>query len=67
MNIGEGIRKKREEYDLNQQELAERIGIAKSNLCAIEKGLKIPSLMVTIMIADTFHCSVDELIGRKIR
>lgn len=65
MTYGESIRIKREEYDLEQQELAQRAGISKSLLCAIEKGQRLPSLMTTIAIADALHCSIDELLGRK--
>lgn len=66
MNIAESIRKKREEYDLEQQELARRAGVSKSLICAIESGLRLPSLATTIAMADTLHCSIDELIGRKV-
>lgn len=66
MTLGENIRKKREEYDLEQQELAQRAGISNSLLCAIEKCQRLPSLMTTIAIADALHCSVDELLGRKV-
>lgn len=66
MNLAQNIKKKREEYDIEQQELAKRCGVTKSLMCAIEKGTKIPSLCVTIALADTLHCSIDELIGRKV-
>lgn len=66
MNIAENIKKKREEYDLEQQELARRIGVSKAMICGIEKGVKMPSVAVLVSIADTLHCSVDELLGRKV-
>lgn len=66
MNIAESIKKKREEYDIEQQELAQRIGVNKSFLSAVEGGTRTPSLAVTIALADTLHCSIDELIGRKV-
>ncbi|MBP1560398.1 MAG: helix-turn-helix transcriptional regulator [Oscillospiraceae bacterium] len=66
MNIAENLKKKREEYDLEQQELAKRAGVSTSLICAIERGLKLPSLGTVVVLADIFHCSVDELIGRKV-
>lgn len=66
MNIAENIKKKREEHDLEQQELARRVGVSKSFICAIEQGLRLPSLGTVVALADTFNCSIDELIGRKV-
>lgn len=65
MNIAENIKHKREEYDLEQQELAQRAGVSKSLICSIEKGLRLPSIATMVAFADIFHCSVDELIGRE--
>lgn len=65
MTLGKNIRKKRLEYDIEQQELAKRVGINKTLLCNIEKGRRRPSVDVLNKIADILHCSVDELLGRK--
>ena len=66
MTIGENIKNKRLEYDIEQQELAKRVGVTKAMMCSIETGVKIPSVAVLVRIADTLHCSVDELLGRKV-
>lgn len=66
MTIGENIKNKRLEYDIEQQKLAQRIGVSKAMICGIEKGVKIPSVALLVSIADTLHCSVDELLGRKV-
>ena len=66
MTIGENIRKKRLEYDIEQQELAKRVGINKTQLCNIERGRRRPSVDVIDKIASTLHCSVDELLGRNV-
>ena len=63
--IGENIKNKRLEYDIEQQELAKRVGVTKA-MCSIETGVKIPSVAVLVRIADILHCSVDELLGRKV-
>lgn len=64
--IGENIKNKRLEYDIEQQELAKRVGVTKAMMCSIETGVKIPSVAVLVRIADILHCSVDELLGRKV-
>lgn len=66
MNLAENIKKKREEYDIEQQELARRVGVTKSFISQMERGLKTPSVAVLASIADALHCSTDELIGRKV-
>lgn len=66
MTIGENIRNKRLECDIEQQELAQRVGVTKAMMCSIETGVKMPSVAVLVSIADTLHCSVDELLGRKV-
>ncbi len=64
--IGENIKNKRLEYDIEQQELAKRVGVTKAMMCSIETGVKIPSVAVLVRIADILHCSIDELLGRKV-
>lgn len=66
MTLGENIRKKRLEYDIEQQELAKRVNVTKSFICQIEKGMQVPSVKMLNKIADALHCSVDELLGRKV-
>ena len=66
MTLGENIRKKRLEYDLQQEELAKRVGIKKAMLSLIERNKRKPSLDTLSKIADSLHCSIDELFGRKI-
>lgn len=65
MTIGEAIRAKREKNDIEQTELASRIGITKQLLSRIETNATIPSVKVIISLADTLHCSTDELLGRE--
>ena len=67
MALGDNIRRKRSEYDSEQKELAERVGVSKSAMCSFELGTKIPRLDTIIKIADALHCSVDELLGRNVK
>ena len=62
MNVGENIRRIREEKELTQAYVAERAGISQAMLCQIERGTKNPSLQVGKEIATIFGCSLDCLI-----
>ncbi len=66
MNVANGFRRKREEHDLDQQELARMAGVSKAMICAIEKGQRIPSLFTVTAVADVLHCPVDELLDREV-
>lgn len=44
MNIGEKIRNKREDLDLSQYDMAERIPMNQSNYSKIERGVQEPNL-----------------------
>lgn len=66
MDFGKILKRKREEHNMTQAEIAERIGITIQNVCSYEKGYKIPPMRVVVDAADLFHCSIDEMIGRKI-
>ena len=66
MTLGTNIRKKRSECGLDQQELAERIGVTPAAVSYIERDKKMPSVAVLVSIADTLHTSIDELLGRKV-
>ncbi len=66
MDVAKGFRRKREERDLDQQELARMAGVSKAMICAIEKGQRIPSLFTVAAVADVLHCSTDELLDREV-
>lgn len=66
MEFGKILRKKRENKGYTQEEVAQRLGISKQNVCSFEKGYKIPSLMIAVAAADLFGCSMDEMIGRVV-
>jgi transcriptional regulator with XRE-family HTH domain len=63
--IGERIRKKREQYNLQLNELAESVGISSSALSQIENAKSFPSISTLKSIADNLHTTVGELIGEN--
>lgn len=66
MDFGKILKRKREERNMTQAELAERIGITVQNVSSYEKGYKIPPVRVVVEAADLFRCSTDEMIGREL-
>ena len=54
----------RKRDDLSQQDLADKIGISRSQIGMYETGLRMPSREVLEAIADTFNVSLDFLVGR---
>ena len=65
MDIGKNIKRIREKYDIEQQELAGRVGISPAMMSYIEKGDKIPSVAVLKNIAKALHCTLDELVSEQ--
>lgn len=63
MSVGANIRRLREDKGITQARLAERAGISGAMLCQIERGTKIPSLLLSVEIADALGCTVEDLLN----
>jgi putative transcriptional regulator len=62
ISIGNDIRKLRFEHgEMTQQQLAEKIGVTRQTVNAIETGKYWPSLEVAFRIAEVFGLRVDEV------
>lgn len=62
-HISDNIKRIRKEAGLNQQELADRAGISKSQIWRLEKGeQKNPTLETLIPIATALGVSLDEIV-----
>ena len=55
----------REELKMTQQELANKLGGAKSTVAMYEKEDRNPSLEVLIKLSEIFHCSIDYILGKS--
>lgn len=62
MNFGEKLKTLRTSQKLTQQQLAERIGVAKSVVSYYESGDRYPSYDVLVKIARIFHTTTDYLL-----
>lgn len=59
------IKQLREEFQMTQQDLADKIDGAKSTIAMYEKGDRKPSMEVLIKLSEIFNCSIDYLIGKS--
>lgn len=63
MEFGKTLKLLRTSQKMTQQQLATRLGVAKSVVSYYESGDRFPSYDVLIGISRTFHVSVDYLLG----
>ena len=54
----------RAERDWSQQDLAERLGVSRQSVNAIETGKYDPSLPLAFRIADLFEASIESIFVR---
>ena len=64
--IGEKITSERKKHKLNQEDLAEMIGITRQTISNWELNETSPDLKKAQKLSDIFNIIVDELIGKKI-
>ena len=62
MNIGDNIKRLREDRGIKQQEIADLIGMHRSNYSKIESGQREISITSLDKIATFFGITIDELI-----
>lgn len=59
--ISRRLKSLREEKDLTQEELAERLGISRQSIISVEKGKCLPSLPLALRIAEIFKQNLEDL------
>lgn len=64
VNYAEGIKLQRELNGITQSTLAKATGISQQKLSYYELGKHAPPIDDCIKLADFYHISIDELIGR---
>ena len=55
----------RAERDWSQQDLAERLGVSRQSVNAIEKGRYDPSLPLAFSIAEVFELPIEAIFSRE--
>lgn len=63
--LGERIRRKRETFQMQLNELARKVGVTSSALSQIENAKAFPSIVTLKSIAEALHTTVGELIGEN--
>lgn len=62
MSIGENIKQLRERKGITQRQVAGDLFMSVQMLCAIETGIKQPSLMVALALAKYYGTTVEALV-----
>jgi len=62
--LAKNIRKCRENGNMTQFELAEKLGVNQGTISRFEKGTKVPTVARLERLADIFDTSMDSLAGR---
>jgi putative transcriptional regulator len=55
------VQKLRKEQGVTQEELAEKVGVSRQTIIAIEKGHYTPSVLLSLKIATVFDHTVEEV------
>lgn len=55
------VNEHRTKSGLTQEELAEKVGVTRQTIIAIERGNYTPSVLLALKLADVFKVSVEKL------
>lgn len=59
------IRELREQHDMTQEELAQRLGVEPPAVSKWDRNLTYPRMDNLMAMADIFGCTVDYILGRE--
>ena len=63
MSVAENVLRLRRAKGLTQLELSERVGVARSMIAQIERGTRVPTILLGRDIANVLGCSIEALIS----
>ena len=63
MSFCDRLKNAREDRDISQTEMADKLNMTQSNYSKIESGIQEPNLDQLIRIAEIFNLTIDELLG----
>ncbi|MGG2067151.1 MULTISPECIES: helix-turn-helix transcriptional regulator [unclassified Bacillus (in: firmicutes)] len=61
MSICNRVKELRARFNFTQSVLAEKVGVTRQTIAAIEKGDYVPSLLLALMICDVFSLQMEEV------
>ena len=65
MNIGENIKKQREKFGMEQQELADKLGISNKTVSSWECNRTEPRMGMIEAMCKVFNCDIGDLVEVK--
>lgn len=66
-NLAQRILHYRQKANLTQEQLAEKVGLARPSITAIEQGKRKVSVEELVKFATALNCSLPDLIGEELR
>lgn len=65
MSVGENIKAKRQELGMTQEKLADAVGLGRSMVAQIERGSKVPNMILGRDIARVLGCRMEDLLEER--
>lgn len=62
MSVGENIKARRQSLGMTQEKLADAVGLGRSMIAQIERGSKVPNMVLGRDIARVLGCGMEELL-----
>lgn len=63
MSVADNVKAYRLKADMTQKELAEKVFVDQSMICQIERGTKVPTILLANEIAQALNCRLDDLLA----
>lgn len=63
--VGKNIKKRREALGMTQKELAEKVQVVPSMITQIERGGKVPTILLADNIAKVLGCTANDLLKER--
>lgn len=60
MKLNNRVKELRARHDLTQEKLANKVGVTRQTIAAVEKGEYVPSLLLALYICKTFDLPMEE-------
>ncbi len=64
--FGQRFQRLRKKHNLTQEDVADKVGISSQAVSKWENDLSAPDISILPDLADLFHISLDELLGREV-
>ena len=62
MNIGMNIKNRREKLGITQKQMVENLSLTQSMIAQVERGTKIPNMILGLAIARMLGCTMEDLV-----